>query len=70
MNMNMAEKNHQAYLQLLHDKTFVNQLKTNHPHYRMVLTRQLSEMEQRGSTDKKAKQFLRWVIKQTESNFI
>jgi hypothetical protein len=63
--MNMKEKE-QFDLQ---NEVFAQNIKSMHPQSRETLMTEISAMEKDKQANEKAKQYLKWVLKQTEFNF-
>ncbi len=67
--MNNTEKGLVDFTGDLHNDVFTQNMKTMHPQARAALQAEIAAIEKDKNADEKAKQYLKWVLKQTEFNF-
>ena len=67
--MNHTEKGNIDFTGDLHNELFTQNMKAMHPQCRETLMAEIAAMEKNKNADEKAKQYLKWVLKQTEFNF-
>jgi hypothetical protein len=67
--MNIEKKEHVDSREDLQNEVFTKNIKSMHHQSRKILMDEISKMEKDGNADEKAKQYLKWVLKQTEFNF-
>ena len=65
----MAEKEQLDLIEDLQNEVFTQNIKSMHPQSRETLMAEISAMEKEKQANEKAKQYLKWVLKQTEFNF-
>ena len=53
----------------MQNNAFFQNVIMRHPHSRATLTNEITAMEKDQKADEKAKQYLKWILKQTEFNF-
>ncbi|MBB6447614.1 hypothetical protein [Bacillus benzoevorans] len=67
--MNRTEKDQVNYIADLQNEVFTKNMKAMHPQSRETLIAEISAMEKNKNADETVKQYLKWVLKQTEINF-
>ena len=67
--MNMTNKEQSQSTGSMQNNAFFQNVIMRHPHSRATLTNEITAMEKDQKADEKAKQYLKWILKQTEFNF-
>ncbi|WP_428911684.1 hypothetical protein [Niallia sp. Krafla_26] len=67
--MDIIEKNTSQSAESLQNDAFIQNVKMMHPQSRSTLMAEIAAMEKDQKADEKAKQYLKWILKQTEFNF-
>ena len=67
--MNMTNKEQSQSTGSMQNNAFFQNVIMRHPHSRATLTNEITAMGKDQKADEKAKQYLKWILKQTEFNF-
>lgn len=67
--IDMSEKSYSQSAESIQNEAFIENVKRAHPQSRATLMAEISAMEKDKKADEKAKQYLKWILKQTEFNF-
>jgi hypothetical protein len=68
--MDMLEKDRSQSAEGLKSDAFIENVKMMHPQSRAGLMAEIAAMEKDKEADPKAKQYLKWILKQTEFNYL
>ncbi|WP_338472474.1 hypothetical protein R4Z10_06950 [Niallia sp. XMNu-256] len=67
--MDITETNRAQSTEGLQNDAFIQKVKMLHPHSRSTLMAEIASLEKDKNANEKAKQYLKWILKQTEFNF-